>query len=350
VWWRAAVVLVAGVAALAPVPRPFVEWAYSTGLYPPIQATVTTASNAVAFALLDAAIIVIAGGWLVAFAMDVRRRSRAWSPVLARVAVRTAVWAAALYLAFLVLWGFNYRRTRLADKLQFDQAAVSPETARMVAREAVRQLNTLHDPAHEAGWPAAHAIEPSLAAAFQRAQHELGSRGALVARPKATMFDAYFRLAGVAGMTDPYFLETLVERELLPFERPFVVAHEWSHLAGYAEESEASFVGWLTCVRGSIPDQYSGWLFLYGELARAVGERDRADLAGELLPGPLADLRAITRRLQREVNPHVSAAGWKLYDRYLKANRVEAGAASYDEVVKLVLGVRFAPGWTPRVR
>jgi hypothetical protein len=47
------------------------------------------------------------------------------------------------------------------------------------------------------------------------------------------------------------------------------------------------------------------------------------------------------------VNPRISAAGWRVYDQYLKANRIEAGAASYDEVIRLVLGVRFGPDWTP---
>ena len=37
-------------------------------------------------------------------------------------------------------------------------------------------------------------------------------------------------------------------------------------------------------------------------------------------------------------SPQVSAAGWRVYDQYLKANRVEAGAASYAQVVRLVLG------------
>ena len=40
------------------------------------------------------------------------------------------------------------------------------------------------------------------------------------------------------------------------------------------------------------------------------------------------------------MSPGVSRAGWRVYDSYLKANRVEAGTASYDEVVRLVLGTR----------
>ena len=99
-------------------------------------------------------------------------------------------------------------------------------------------------------------------------------------------------------MTDPYFLETLVACDLLPFERPFVVAHEWSHLAGIADEGDANFVGWLTCLRGSASHQYSGWLFLYGEVVararrRATAARRRRTLAEGL--GPI--LTAIRERL-----------------------------------------------------
>jgi hypothetical protein len=148
-------------------------------------------------------------------------------------------------------------------------------------------------------------------------------------------------------MTDPFLLETLVATDLLPVERPFVVAHEWSHLAGIGDEGEANFVGWVACLRGSAADQYSAWLFLYGELTQSVPARDRAALAASLAEGPRADLRAIRDRVARHLSPRVSAAGWRVYDSYLKANRVESGAASYAEVVRLVLGVRFADGWIP---
>jgi hypothetical protein len=64
-------------------------------------------------------------------------------------------------------------------------------------------------------------------------------------------------------------------------------------------------------------------------------------------PGPREDLQAIRDRFARNVSPRVSAVGWKVYDSYLKANRVESGAASYAEVVRLILGVRFTGAWTP---
>ena len=42
----------------------------------------------------------------------------------------------------------------------------------------------------------------------------------------------FFTWTGVDGMINPLALESIVHPDLLPFERPFVLAHEWAHLAG----------------------------------------------------------------------------------------------------------------------
>src|SRR6185295_18636817 len=99
------------------------------------------------------------------------------------------------------------------------------------------------------------------AGALRDAVRTVGGGRFAVARPKRTWGDWYFRRAAVSGMTDPFFLETLIASDVLPFERPFVTAHEWSHLAGIADEGDANFVAWLACNHAAPRDQYSGWLF-----------------------------------------------------------------------------------------
>ena len=340
----AALVLGALAAALVPLPRAFIERWYSTFLYVHAQHVITRVSNVVPFALFDALIVAVLAAWFLLAIAGFRHGRLS----LVRLVMRTATWTAILYLAFLLVWGLNYRRMPLMDKLQFDPQAASPEAVLALANTAIDRLNALHDPAHAMGWPGFGTVEPSLADALDRVQRELGGTHNFVpARPKRTMLNPLFRLSGVDGMTDPYFLETLVTSDILPFERPMDIAHEWGHLAGFADESEASFVGWLACLHGSTADQYSGWLFLIEELIPAVPQQDRRGFVGRIAPGPLADLRAIAERQRTQVNPVVSSASGRIYDRYLKANRVEAGIASYDEVVRLILGVRYGPDWTP---
>jgi hypothetical protein len=337
--WRMTIVAAALAAALVPLPPDLVDRWYSAGFYAALQPAMTSLSNLVAFSLFDVLAAVVACVWFALAVRNLLGEDRGRGAL--RILVRTAVLAATLYLLFLLLWGFNYRRPRMRDTLPYNAAAVTAEAAAAAGRLAVDRLDALHDRAHAMGWPNEGEVDATLSRGFARALQEAGIQRAVVpARPKHTVLDRYFRSAGVDGMTDPFFLETLVARAILPVERAFVVAHEWSHLAGIADEGEANFTAWRACVYGSPGNAYSGWLFLYNELARAVPARDRAAMAAALGAGPRADVSAIRDRYLRDVNRQVSAAGWRVYDSYLKANRVEAGTASYDEVVRLVLGLR----------
>jgi hypothetical protein len=171
----------------------------------------------------------------------------------------------------------------------------------------------------------------------------------LVAQPKRSLLTWYFRKAAIDGMTDPFFLEIIVSPDLLPFERPQTLAHEWAHLAGYADESEANFIAWLTCIRGTPLARYSGWLTAYQHLAGVLSREERQTLRAGLSPAVVADLDAIHRRLSR-ASPRISSAARGAYDTYLRANRVEEGIASYGLVVRLMLGTSFDDEWTPRLR
>jgi hypothetical protein len=337
---RVALLVAAAGIALAPVPRPIVERWYSNGFYAVVQPAMTFASNVTRFALLDALWIGVATVFLLLAVRDLVR----WSALrgAARIVARGVMWSAALYLAFAAAWGCNYRRERLDERLPFDAAAVTPASAIRLAATSVDRLNALHVGAHSEGWPAGGAIDPSLAGAFDRVTAQLGAAvRVVVGRPKHSLLDWYFRRAGVSGMTDPYFLETLVAGDLLPFERPAVIAHEWSHLAGIADEGEANAVGWFVCLQASPSNQYSGWLFMYDEVIRALPPADRESVAARLGSGPRADLRAIRERVAASVSPAISSAGWRVYDSYLKANRVEAGTRSYDEALRLALGLKL---------
>ena len=323
--------------ALAPMPAWPVERWYSQGAYPFLQRVLTTASNAVPFAIFDAL-------WVAAVAV---------AAVISHRGIRTAGWrgggrrlamlairaAAVGYLVFLATWGLNYRRVPLTEKLVFDPERVTRDAASRLGDDNAAALNRLYARAHEAPESLA-----SLAASFQDVVRALGARSSVVlGRPKDTLLGGYFHQTSVAGMTDPFLLETLVAPDLFDVERPFVIAHEWAHLAGYADESEANFVAWLTCRRGDATAQYSAAITMIGY----VGPRKAVNVA--LDPGPQIDLYTIRYRYSR-TNETLRFAARQGYDKFLKANRVERGVESYDAVVQLILGVGLDQAGNPRVR
>jgi hypothetical protein len=348
---RAILIALALLACFVPVPATWVERFYSRGVYAWLQPGVTGVSNRVPFALFDVLLVAAATLTLVATLRAVGRawRKRAISQV-GRFALTVLAGASVVYLLFLGVWGLNYRREPLVARLVFSQVDVSHDRLVRLAAEAVGQLNQLRDRAHGDGFPAWERLRPALEPAFRSLYSRLdpGARP-LPGVPKWSVLSYFFDRAGVSGMTDPFFLEVLVDRDLLPFERPFVLAHEWSHLAGHADESEANFLGWVTCVHSGAPAAYSGWLYLYSEALASLPPSDRPALVRALAPGPRADLTALAERARR-IQPALQSVSWRVYDRYLKANRVEEGIASYDRALLLVLGTRFVNGWTPVVR
>lgn len=329
-------------AATAPMPRAVIEQQYSSGLYLRVQNVVTPVSNLAPFALLDLAValLLVAGLW----ALVRRWRRRGAVRAIVRTLLSAVVLTAVLYLVFLVMWGLNYRRVPLEQKLAFDPRRLTREAVVRLANDAALRLNQGHAAAH-----AQRPDEAALTRAFADVQLALGApRVAATGAPKRSLLTLYFRAAGFDGMTDPVFLEIIVNPDLLPVERPFVVAHEWAHLAGYAHESEANFVAWLTCLRGNALMSYSAWLSAYHYAAAALPHAERKALV-PLAEGPRADFAAIAERL-RQAAPVVRDAARNAYNSYLRANRVEEGIESYDAVLRLMLGAPLDARWTPALR
>jgi hypothetical protein len=103
-------------------------------------------------------------------------------------------------------------------------------------------------------------------------------------------------------------------------------------------------------MQGDARTRYSAWLSLYGTVLSAVPGMERTEIIMSLQTGPRRDLRATVERIERQSSPAARRAGEAVYDRFLKANRVEAGIASYGEVLRLLLGTRFTDEGAPVLR
>ena len=347
------IVAAAVFAALFPPSPSWVERVYADRIYPALQDSVTTWSNLTRVPLFDLAVLAFVAALIAIWAIAWRtgRRARSFRPVLPALG-RTATLLAIAYLWFLAAWGLNYRRPELEATLAFDKSRITPAAVRELAELAVQQANQLHASAHAAGFPAADDVPAPLLASLHEVERSLGRpRPTLPARPKRSLQSPFFRAAGVSGMLAPFFLETYVNPDLTPPERPYVLAHEWAHLAGHAPEADASFVGVLAALGADAPAQYSAWLDLVSEAASQLQPATQRLVLERLAEGPRRDQDAIRVRLRALVEP-VQRASWATYDQMLKSQGVEEGVASYSRVIELLIGSdalsRFpAPGSRP---
>jgi hypothetical protein len=332
-------ILMAAAIAAAPLPAAIVERYYSDWFYPALQAQLTSWANESPIALFDfiVAIAVLAVAGVLWRSLTRALRHRQVVPAL-RGLMATAGILAVVYLWFQAAWGFNYARQPLEDSIGYDRTRVNADAVRALAERAVTETNRGHAPAHAAGFPAIGDVPPALVQAFHEVERRLGRpRPTVPGRPKRTVFGILFRASGTSGMHAPFMLETLLNPDLTPPERPEVLAHEWAHLAGYAPEDDASFVGLLAALGADAGARYSAWLSLAFEASAQLPRAERQRILAALEPGPRQDQAAIVARLQSRVET-VERVSWETYDRYLKAQGVREGIQSYSRVVQLVIG------------
>ncbi len=140
------------------------------------------------------------------------------------------------------------------------------------------------------------------------------------AQPKPTLADPFMDATGTSGFINPLTLNVQLASDLLWFERPFSLAHEWSHVAAYAREDEANYLAIITCLRSSdAAVQYSGWL----ELFLYLPPLDHYDKK-TFVPLVWRDFAAIRMRNDRRVNLTLAHWSWRTYNAYLKSTTLPA--------------------------
>jgi len=326
-------------------PSWLIEAVYSRRIYPLMQRGMTSASNQVSWAIGDVLLVAAAFYvmWRLVRAVTRARESGIMSGLweLTRRLLRTS---ALLGLIFLTVWGLNYRRVPLETTLRgATRVAISATDIRLLADAAVVGSRVTRPP-DEGGRDRSYAsVAARLAGPFQQALQRLGMPAVAIGRPKVSvMLTPFFTAAGVTGMVNPLVLESIVHPDLLPFERPMVLAHEWAHLAGFADEADASAVGWLACTLGDPDLAYSAHMFVVVETAGAMPRSVWGDVRAQLDPGVIRDLDALTARLTKQ-QPVVRDTAFKVYDGYLRSNRVADGVQSYSRVLRVLTAMLSRP-------
>ncbi|HTU80940.1 MAG TPA: DUF3810 family protein [Candidatus Acidoferrales bacterium] len=323
----------------------WIEAAYSNGAYPVWEHAAFAVTDPFPWSLGDVAVAagIVAIVWrLTAWLRSGRRRSL-WTGAVAMLDVLVVL---AIYAVWFELsWGWNYARAPIETRLQFDAARVTPANADRLRAQAMAQMNALAAIAH------ARASQPldldALSALWLPVVQRGGDRWTPAVGPaKPTLFDPFMAATGTSGFVNPLTLTVQTASDLFWFERPFDMAHEWSHVAAYAREDEANYIAIVTCRRSTDPVvRYSGWfeLFLYLPQKRRYRR-------SEFSPLVWRDFAAMRERDARRINVLLARWSWHTYNVYLKSNRIASGVQNYNEVTRLVLGIPLDAAGLPRAK
>jgi len=242
---------------------------------------------------------------------------------------------------FLALWGLNYQRTPLAEKLGFERVPAHTGDLGSIGLQIVSGVNSNYDIARGTGErpsaPSHDAISKAVEQSFQK-ETLLGdaAKGAF-SDPKPLALSRLASWAGVNGFYIPFTGEVTYNTDIPPIELPMTIAHHKAHQRGYAREDEANFVAYIVCINSTDPYvRYSG--YVYGLKVLDVLSKGNVDRYNDINEGPKADLRERTQFWERTQSSVLNALSRRIFSAYLRANRVSGGIKNLDEDVPLIVG------------
>src|SRR5262245_52470818 len=352
-YWRGIVwLLVAlGVQFLANLMPDVVDQTYSRGIYPYLSRALSLPSKIVGGLVLGEILFLFIIGYFFFWTLwylqrSWRRRVRLFD--VTKLFFLHLLWVfSVLFPIFLLVWGLNYQRMPLAETLGLERRpAARTGELEAIGIQLINFVNTNYDRARAGqDWPGASKLPMTVPKLYQviesafQAEQMLGP-AALggYADPKPLRFSHLTSILGVSGLYIAYTTEVAYNDEVPAVDLPMTIAHHKAHQRGFAREDEANFIGFLICAKSTDPYvRYSGFV----HALRVLDPLSKGDLAkyqelySRINAGPRTDLRIRQEFWGTSKSTYFGPMSRRLFDMYLRANRVEGGVKNIDEDIHL---------------
>lgn len=250
-----------------------------------------------------------------------------------------------IYFFFHLLWGMNYYRLNLNEKLDIEKD-YSQEELFDFLDQTLSYTNQLHYQITQ---------NDSLPVEFNfednKLKKELNKKIALTAKEyefveaiqpkiKKSLFSLPLSYSGFAGYVNPFTNESQYNARIIDFKKPVTIVHEIAHQMGYAKENEANFIAyWVLLKQGNELQKYSASTSILRNLLGEVYRIDQ-DYFEEYKTCINYGIRENYRESQEfwdaYANP-IEPIMKQFYTSYLNINNQPMGMKSYSYVTDLLI-------------
>lgn len=249
------------------------------------------------------------------------------------------------YFAFNLLWGINYHRVKLPEKLNLETEYTDAELL-IFTKAVIEKTNQLHlqitsDKSKKVTIPYSRAriIEQNIMG-YENLEKAYPFFGYDYPSNKKSLLSVPLTFMGFAGYLNPFTNESQVNDMLPLYTFPMTGAHEMAHQIGYASESEANFVGYLASVSNDdLYFKYSGYTTALRYCLGNWEARNPAiatQLIASVNPGIRKNFQE-SRNFWQRYESFIETGFHLFYDNFLKLNKQDEGMDSYSRFVDLLV-------------
>ena len=224
-----------------------------------------------------------------------------------------------LYFLFYFLWGLNYFKPSLVDKLNIKseyEFNVLDETINRVIFEINKESSFISEDINKSD-----------------IFNLLNTNASNI---KKSIIPDIFLYQKVSGHYIPFTSEAIFVDKIPLVDMPIVILHEQAHQNGYANEGEASFIAFSKAINDKDPYiRYSGYFYALINLLNEISKKNSDkldDYITKLDEKVISDIKKVQNFWSKYSNSFLDKAQNYIYDLYLKSNNQEAGIMTYGEV------------------
>lgn len=310
--------------------------AYSQIIYPYISYVLSFFSNCFPFAIGDLFIFLSIVG-VVFYPVYGRIKKISWKKIL----LRDAEYLAWVYVWFYLAWGLNYSQPNFYQRAQIPYTAYTPENFQRFVDAYIDSLNSsfvdikgIH----------VDQVRDETVKYYNQLSDSLGVHRPPHPNPrvKTMLFTPFISMVGVTGSMGPFFCEFTLNGDLLPANYPATYAHELAHLLGITSEAEANFYAYQVCTRSQVKGiRFSGYFSILshvlGNARRLLNEEEYKALFRRIRPEVIELAKSNQEYWMAKYSPLIGEIQNRMYDLYLKGNKIESGRKNYSEVIGLLI-------------
>jgi len=319
-----------------------VEKYYSNGIYPVISTFFRTLFGWIPFSIgeiIYVLLIILSIRYLIIKRKKIKANKLAF--------IRDIIMVLSIfYFTFHLVWGLNYYREPLSNRLEIENQATYDEikklTSALIKKTNQIQVEITGDSTKmvEIPYTRNEVFEKTIAHYNLLAQQ---LPFLVYQRPsiKKSMFSILSSYMGIGGYLNPFTNEAQVNRKTPLFRFPVVSGHEIGHQIGYSAENETNFIGYLVTAKNEdIYFQYSAYSYALSHCLNAIHRTDKnasKELYKQLNEGVIQNYKELQEFHEAYENPFEPIFK-SIFSTFLKANNQKDGIKSYGKVVNLMVG------------
>jgi len=319
-----------------------VERFYSNGLYVFISKISRTVFGKIPLSVGD----LLYGIVIIYILISIWKTRRSWRKISWKDRLlKITGFLSVLYFLFHILWGLNYYRVPLFEKMniqrEYTDADLIAFTERLIAKTNAVQLEiTQHKNKKVSNPYSQDSIFRMTQNGYNKLAHEYPFFEYKTPSIKKSLLSLPLTYMGFGGYLNPFTNEAQVNKKLPMYGFPNIVCHEMAHQIGYASESECNFIGFLACIKNEdLYFKYSAYANALRYCMANIGRIDEVKfklLKTQINPGILANYEE-SDLFWEQYDSFIDKGFHAFYDQFLKMNQQEDGIDSYSKFVNLMV-------------